>query len=144
MDFMEFMKENALSVPNEKVLISERFLGADGKPVPFELRAISPEEDDALRQEYTKMVRAPGKAGQRGQMLPRLDTAGYTAALAAACTVYPSLTNAALQDSYGVKNEVDLLRRMLTPGELSELTYEAQHLCGFDVSLAEKVDEAKN
>lgn len=144
MDFQAFMKENARAVPNQKIVVSDRFVDADGRPIPFELRAISPEEDDALREEYTHMQPAPGKAGRRGQMLPRLDSAAYTAAMTAACVVYPSLTNAALQDSYGVKDPVALLRRMLTPGELSDLIFEAQRLCGFDLSMDERVDTAKN
>lgn len=143
MDFNAFMQENVLPVENKKLVVSQRVV-QDGKPVAWELRAISNEEDNALRASHTRMKPAPGKAGQRGAMLPTLDNEAYLLALTAACVVYPDLTNAALQDSWKVKKPEDLLQRMLTPGELGELSYQVQAHCGFDITLMDKVDDAKN
>lgn len=142
-DFRAFMAENVLPVENKKIIVSKRFL-EDGKPVPWEIRAITNDEDEALRETYTKMVPAPGRAGKRGQMMQRLDSTAYASALTAACIVYPNLDNAELQDSYHVKGAPALLRAMLTPGELGDLATEVQAHCGFDIALDDKVDEAKN
>lgn len=143
MDFKAFMKENALAVENKKLVVSKRFI-EDGKPVEWEIRAITNEENDLLSDTYTKMVPAPGKAGRRGQMIPQRDNGAYMNAIVAACVVYPDLDNAALQDSYGVKDATALLSAMLTPGELNDLAAEVQTHCGFDVEFEDRVDEAKN
>lgn len=144
MDFAAFMKENALPVENERLVVSKRFVDDKGNPALWEIRAITNEENSALRKSYTRTVPAPGKAGARGQTVERVDTEGYMAALVAACVVQPALESAALQDSYQVKDATQLLRRMLTPGEYDDLAFAVQKLCGFDVTLDDKVDEAKN
>lgn len=143
MDFKAFMQENVLPVENKKVVVSKRFL-ENGKPVEWEIRALTSTEDDELRKTCTKLKPAPGKAGNRGQMVPTLDSTKYMNTLVATCVVYPDLENAALQDSWKVKSPVALLQKMLTPGELSELAFEVQTLCGFDVTLDDKVEQAKN
>ena len=40
--------------------------------------------------------------------------------------------------------EEALLKTMLTPGEYAEYLGKVQEICGFDVSLQDEVDEAKN
>ena len=143
MDFQEFMLGNALPVENRRVTVSKRFV-KDGKPIEWEIRAITNDEDEALRKTFMRRVPAPGKAGKRGQYVQDFDGNSYMSALCAACVVYPDLNDAALQDSYKVKDAEALLRAMLTPGELTDLAAEVQTLCGFDISMAERVEEAKN
>lgn len=142
MDFEMFMKGNAMPVEDREVMVSKRFV-SDGKPVMWKIHAIATEEDEELREEHTKMVPAPGKAGKRGSMVPRLDANAYSIALTVACVVYPDLNNAKLQDSYGVKDAAALLRRMLTPGELTDLQVAVNEICGFQ-TFDEMVDDAKN
>lgn len=142
MDFAMFMKGNALPVEDREVVVSKRFV-SDGKPVLWKIHAITTEEDEELREEHTKMIPAPGKAGKRGSMVPRLDANAYGVALTAACVSYPDLNNAALQDSYGVKGAVALLRSMLMPGELADLQMAVTEICGFQ-TFDEMVDDAKN
>lgn len=143
LDFQAFMKGNAIPVEERDVVVSKRFLGKDGKPAAWKIHAITPEENDAIQEQHTKMVTAPGKAGRRGQMIPRLDVGKYGAALVAACVSFPDLNNAALQDSYGAKDAIALLQQMLTPGELADLQNEVSDVCGFQ-TLEEQVDTAKN
>lgn len=143
MDFQEFMLGNALPVENRKMAVSQRFV-RDGAPILWEIRAITNDEDETLRRSFMRRVPAPGKAGKRGQYVQDFDSSGYMSALCAACVVYPDLNDAALQDSYKVKGAEALLRAMLTPGELTDLAAEVQTLCGFDISMADKVEEAKN
>ena len=61
-----------------------------------------------------------------------------------ACTVVPDLNNKELQDSYKVMGADALLKTMLTPGEYADYVQKVQEVCGFDTSLQDEVDEAKN
>lgn len=143
-DLKAFLAGNALPVQNRKIALSPRFVGEDGKPMLWELRAITSDENERIQNDCTRLAPAPGKAGKRGQLIPRIDMAAYNAALAAASVVYPNLNDAALQDSYQVKEPGDLLRKMLLAGEFNELMNNVQELSGFDIAFADKVDEAKN
>lgn len=61
------------------------------------------------------------------------------------CVVEPDLQNIELQDSYGVNNPEALLMAMVDlPGEYANLQAFVSELCGFDVTMEEKVEEAKN
>ena len=48
-----------------EVIISKRFLGEDGRPVPFKIRPLTQEENNRL----TKLSMAPVKGGRRGELL---------------------------------------------------------------------------
>ena len=61
-----------------------------------------------------------------------------------ACTVYPNLNDVELQDSYGVKGADALLKKMLKPGEFTEYKAKVMEVNGYDLSMEELVDEAKN
>ena len=65
------------------------------------------------------------------------------AKLAAACTVYPNLNDAELQDSYGTKCAEELISAMLTPGEYTNYTEKLFDICGFGDKL-DLVEQAKN
>lgn len=135
-----FLKDNVEQVENEKVVVSKRFKGADGKAVPFEVKAITTAEDDAIRKKCTKRVQVPGK---RNQFTQEFDSNGYLLELAAACVVYPDLKSKELQDSYEVRGEAAVLGAMLTAGELGVLAEKVQEINGFN-GFDELVEEAKN
>jgi hypothetical protein len=62
-----------------------------------------------------------------------------------AATVYPDLYDAELQDSYGVKTPEDLIYAMVDDaGEYQDFCVWMQKFQGFNKTLDEKVDEAKN
>lgn len=134
--FLNPVKEN-----NMRFAASKRFVDGEGKPVLWEIKAISSKEDEAIRKKYTKMVQVTGK---RGQYTQDFDVNGYLAALAVACTVYPNLNDSGLQDGYGVMGGENLLKVMLKPGEFSEYVAKVQEINGFDVAMDELVDDAKN
>ena len=139
-DFSMFMAGNAVKLESVKYVASNRFVH-NKKPVQWELQAVSSEKDEAIRKECTKKVPIQGK---RGQSTLEVDNDKYIGKLCVACVVYPNLNDAALQDSYGVKSGEELLKRMLLPGEYAELKVKIMELNGFDVSMEELVDEAKN
>ena len=139
-DFAVFMAGNAQKVETVKYVASKRFV-ANGNPVEWELKAIDSDLDDSLRKECTKKVPI---AGKRGQYTQETDTDKYIAKMCAACTVYPNLNDAELQDSYGVKSAEALLRKMLLPGEYTEYKAKVMEVNGYDMSMEELVEEAKN
>lgn len=136
-----FLRQNAVKVENEKTVVSERFLGEDKKPLLWEIACITPAEDEDIRRECLKRVPVPGK---KGQYVAEVDADLYMGRLAARCTVFPDLNDKELQDSYGVMGADSLLKAMLTPGEYAGYLNKVQALNGFDVTMDEAVEQAKN
>ena len=141
MNLSAFLAENALAVENVKFAASKRFMGDDGKPMLWEIKTITGTEDEALRKSCAKRVPIPGK---KNQYQKETDYDTYLGRLAVACTVFPDLNNKELQDSYKVMGADSLLKTMLTPGEYADYLTKVQEVCGFDTSLQDEVDEAKN
>lgn len=141
MNLSAFLAENALAVENVKFAASKRFMGDDGKPMLWEIKTITGTEDEALRKSCAKRIPIPGK---KNQYQKETDYDMYLGKLAVACTVFPDLNNKELQDSYKVMGADALLKIMLTPGEYADYVEKVQEVCGFDTSLQDEVDEAKN
>ena len=139
-DFSVFMAGNALKGDTVKFVASKRFV-VKGKPVQWEIKAIDSDTDEAIRKECTKRVPI---AGKRGQYNNETDTDKYIGKMCVACTVYPNLNDAELQDSCGVKGADALLKKMLLPGEYTEYKAKVMEVNGYDMSMEELVDEAKN
>ena len=139
-NFAAFMAGNANKEETVKFVASKRFT-EKGKPIAWEIKAIDSDLDEALRKECTKRVPIAGKRGQYNQ---ETDTDKYLGKMAVACTVYPNLNDAELQDSYGVKSAEALLKKMLKPGEYIEYKTKVMEVNGYDMSMEELVDEAKN
>lgn len=138
--FSAFMAGNAIKNETVKYVASKRFV-EKGKPIEWEIKAIDSELDEALRKDCTKRVPIVGKRGQYNQ---ETDTDKYVAKLCVACTVYPNLNDVELQDSYGVKSADALLKKMLLSGEYTEYKAKVMEVNGYDMSMEELVDEAKN
>lgn len=139
-EFSIFMAGNAEQAESVKYVASKRFK-AKGKPVEWEIKAIDSDLDDSIRKECTKRVPISGK---RGQYTQETDTDKYISRVCVTCTVYPNLNDAELQDSYGVKSGEALLKKMLLPGEYTEYKAKVMEVNGYDMSMEELVDEAKN
>jgi hypothetical protein len=139
-NFAIFMAGNAKNDETVKYVASKRFVDK-GKPVEWELKAIDSDLDEAIRKDCTKKVPVPGKRGQYNQ---ETDTDKYIGKMCVASIVYPNLNDAELQDSYGVKSADALLKKMLKPGEYTELKTKVMEVNGYDMSMEELVDEAKN
>lgn len=135
-----FLKKNAVPLKNVKYVASKRFVDTDKTPVEWEIRIIDNDVDELIRKECTKTV----PTGKRGQRTQELDTDKYAAKLCAACTVFPNLNDASLQDDYGVKSADALLKKLLTPGEYTEYRAKVLEVNGYDMTMEDLVDEAKN
>lgn len=136
-----FFAENAIKVENIKYVASKRFLDEKKKPLEWEIRSLTSQEDEDLRKECTKRIPINGR---RGQFTLETDYNLYLGKLASKCTVYPNLNDAELQNSYKVMGADTLLKNMLTAGEYADYLAKIQEINGFDTSMEEMVDEAKN
>ena len=69
----------------------------------------------------------------------------YIAKMIATSVVEPNLNNKDLQDSYGVMTPEELIKEMIdNPGEYNNFARFIQEYNGFDETLNEKVEKAKN
>lgn len=136
-----FMAQNAIQIENQKIIVSKRFVDEKGNPVPWEAKSIDKMTDDDIRKRNTKRIPVKGKPGAFSM---ELDTNKYLAELAVECTVFPNLNDKELQDSYHVMGATDLLNKMLKPGEFNDYIQKIQQMNGFDLSMDELTEEAKN
>ena len=128
-----FLAANVEKRENKRVVISDRFRDK-GRPVEWELRSISAEEDEAIRKICTKRVPVVGK---RNQFTQDFDANAYLAKLAAKAVVFPDLNDAELQNSYGVMGAEQLIKTMLYKDEFDKLTE-----CLVEATQADDVNEA--
>ena len=139
-DFRMFMVGSGESEVVDYVA-SKRMVDEKGNPLAWKLKAINSDLDERIRKECTKKVAVNGK---RGQYVPETDTDKYMAKLCVACVVYPNLNDVELQDYYGVKDAEALLKTMLKPAEYTELKVRVNEVLGYDLSMEDEVEEAKN
>lgn len=140
--FSMFMKANKAVKENVKFAATKSLCDKEGKPLLWELRAVSSKENEVLRDSCVTEVAVAGKSGITRS---KLKTGLYVQKLIAASVVVPDLYDAELQDSYGVKTPEELLMALVDdPGEYNRLAEFVQHFQGFDVSIDEKAEQAKN
>lgn len=125
---------NPVQVDHKEVIISNRFIGEDGKPVPFVIRPITQKENEQLIKKYTKK----DKKG-----VESFNRTGYVQALTASAVISPNLADAKLQEIYGL-GESEALSSMLYVGEYAELSMAVQELSGLDQDINDDIEEAKN
>lgn len=141
MSLSAFLAQNAVPVEHVKYIVSERFLDEKKRPIEWEIKALSEAENEGLRKACATRVPVPGR---KNLYQKDTDYDKYLGKLAAACTVYPDLNNEELQNSYKVMGAENLLKAMLTNGEYAAYLEKVQEICGFDRTLQDEVDEAKN
>ena len=138
MSLKSFFSSSAIIPENKKVIISNRFV-ENGKPIEWELRAITEDENSKIRNACTHTTKF------KGQSTTEFDKNRYLAKLCAASVVFPDLKDAELQKSYGVVGDGEVLMAMLLPGEFETLAEIAQDMNGFNLEqFEEKKEEVKN
>lgn len=125
----------AVTREEKEVIISKRFLGEDGKPVPFKIRSLTQEENAAIIKAATRQKKVDG------QWQDSIDANELSARTIVEATVFPDFRSAELCERYGTKDPVQVPGKMLLAGEFSRLIDAVSKLSGFDKSLDE---EAKN
>lgn len=131
-----FFKSNAKSLPDVKVVVSERFTNEDGTPIEWVLHPISTKLVEEITKRNTKTTIKNGKKESV------VNEENLNAELLEAVVLYPSLNDAELQDSYGVSSANELLSVMLYPGETQVLTNALQEVMAG--TKANDIDELKN
>lgn len=121
----------------EEIVVSSRFLDEKGNPVPFKVRSLTQEENDALTKQSTRRIKMDGL------IQDRLDNVEYTRRLVVAATVDPDFSSKELCDSFGVVDPLLVPGKLLLPGEYRKLCNKIMELSGFDETGAEEA-EAKN
>lgn len=139
MDLSSFFRENAVKTEEVKYVVSTRFVDKNKKPVEWILKPVSSQTDEDLRKQSTIT-----KKNISGQYQTDLDVNKYIGLLAVACTVYPNLNDADLQNSYAVMGADSLLKKMLLPGEYANYLLKVQEICGFDQKIDNMIKQAKN
>ena len=141
-DIKAFLKQNKEVKENVKVVVSDGFKDEKGKPIPFEIKALTAMEDEAIRNACMKKVQVIGK---KNQYTSELDSNRYIRLLCTNSVVFPNLKDAELQDSYGVSTPDDLLFAMLTACEFNILAEKVSELSmNKSVITDEDIEEAKN
>lgn len=106
---------------------------------PFIIKSITEELNTQIRKSCTIKVKT-----RSGRKEPEFNAELYMERLVLNCVVQPDLQNAKFQEHYKASGDaIGALRRMLLPGEFSELQNQIQELNGFDIELEEEVEEVK-
>lgn len=142
MDLKYFLKGNKKEKKTTKYAPTKSLCDENGKPVEFTIKAISTRENEEIRNSCTYEVPVKGKSGV---FRNKVNTNEYIAKMISACVVEPSLFDIDLQNSYGVSKPEELIKEMIdNPAEYDDFAVFVQSYNGFDISMAEKVEQAKN
>lgn len=139
-DIKAFLQPPVMNEEKE-VVISKRFKGADGKPVPFVIRVIDQETNGKL------LKQAMRKTKLNGQIVQELDSDKYGKLLVQACVVSPDFRDAQVCSYYKTADPLDVPGRMMTVGEYNRLVKaikELNELITSDEELAALEEEVKN
>jgi hypothetical protein len=125
---------NPVQVGNREVVVSERFIGEAGKPIPFIIKPITQKENEQLIKKFTKVDKKGVESFNRTE---------YVQALTASAVVEPNLSDSKLQEKYGL-GEAETLKNMLLIGEFANLAQAVQELSGLDKDINREIEEVKN
>ena len=141
-NFSRFMKKNKITKENTTFAATKSLVDENGNPLEWTIKPLTTKENDIIRDEC--MIEVPVK-GKPGAYRPKLNTSKYIGKMLCACIVEPNLYDKELQDSYGVMTPDELLKEMIDdPGEYQALAAFVQEFNGFNTTLEDKVEEAKN
>ena len=140
--FNRFMKGNKIKKENTTFPVTKSLVDEDGKPLLWTIRPLTTRENDDIRDECMMEVPVVGKPNV---YRPKLNTSKYIAKMLCACVVEPNLYDTELQNSYDVMKPEELLKEMVDdPGEYNAFVTFVQEFNGFNTTLEDKVEEAKN
>lgn len=141
-NFNRFMKQNKITKENTTFPATKSLVDEKGNPLEWVIKPLSTKENDDIRD--TCMMEVP-VTGKPNMFRPKLNTSKYIAKMICACIVEPNLYDKELQDSYGVMTPEELLKEMIdNPGEYQALMTFVQEFNGFNTTMEDKVEEAKN
>lgn len=119
------------------IIISKRFVGEDGKPLPFKIKIIDQDTNDRIIRAATKTYT------KHGQSFRELDSQEYGRKLILACVVSPDFQDKEMCDYYKCIDPSSVPGKMLSSGEYQKLVSAINKFNGFDEEES-LTDEAKN
>lgn len=131
-----FFKSNVKTLPDLRVVVSERFTNEDGTPIEWVLHPISTKRVEEITKRNSRTTIKNGKKETT------VNEENLNAELLEEVVLFPRLNDAELQDSYGVTSVNELLSVMLYPGETQVLTNALQEV--MSGTKANDIDELKN
>ncbi len=120
MELIRFLYAEQEALPEQEIIVSKRFQDENG-PVAWQITAIGAKQWRSLSMRKDKW-----------------------SALAACCVTRPNLQDKKLQESYGAKEETELLKRMLRAGEYLFLLEKVKEINGFQKRRERLYRKAKN
>lgn len=126
----EFLLENIVTDLTEQVVVSPRL-----KDMPFTINAMSGEDFNEYQKRATKL---------RKNKEVDFNVARFRELVIINHTLEPSFKDAEFLKKSGCGTPEQLLYKVLTAGEISELHRRISDLSGFEMDMDELVDEAKN
>ena len=123
------------------VIISKRFKDKDGNPLPFKIKALTQEENEAIRKLSSKPIKKNGMTvGQD------IDSAQYGKRLVVKSVVEPNFADKDLCQFYGTLDPLEVPNKMLLAGEYAKLVKAINELNDFvtDDNIEDAEEVAKN
>lgn len=142
MDLQAFLQGNAKPIENIKMVVSTRFTDKDGNPIPWILKQLTGKESNNLRKKHTKKIK-----NKLGRIEEQFGSEAYQEEFITSSVIFPDLTDANLQNSYGALGAYDLLQKMLSADELANLQIKVSGFAEEEIienSMDNLVEEAKN
>ena len=109
----------------KEIVISKRFVDEAGNPVPFRIRSIIQEENDAISRQSRRTRKV------NGQVQSYLDSSEFSRRMVVAGTVEPDFRSKEMCDAYGVMDPLLVPGKMLLSGEYAALLSAITELSGF-------------
>lgn len=135
-----FLRQNAEQKTEVEYVASKRFTDTNGDPMLWRLRSLTNKELERIIDRNTKNIQVKGTR----EIQKEYDQAAAQMEMTLASVVYPDLTNEELQQSYEAVGAEELLKTMLTPGELADLHLAVSEASDFDAGMANKIKQVKN
>lgn len=135
MNLQQFLNANPVDGLTEDVVISSRFKDDKGNVLKFKIKAMTPSEHAELQKKCTT-YRKGGKMD--------FDSRKFTTESVIENTVEPNFKDADSIKALGCKTPEQYMNKVLLVGEMYNLSAAINKLSGFDESMDELVDEAKN
>jgi hypothetical protein len=135
-EFQDFLIEDF-----EEAEVIERSIKLGGKEKKMKFKPISATKGDEIRKSCRKV------SIYKGQKQVSTDQDSYMEKLIIETTVYPDFRNEELQKAWGVMGAENLLKAMkgkMLDGEYAELFAIVSEINGYDKSMDELIEEAKN
>lgn len=109
-----------------EVFISDRFVGEDGKPLKFKIRALSQDENERLRKRCTHAKKV------NGQQVEAFDSGEFASSVIVEATLFPDFRSKEICDGLGVIDPTKAPGAMLKSGEFARLSNAILNLSAFD------------